>query len=128
MNRSTRQKRAIEAVLSTHANPLTALEIQELAAREVPRIGMATVYRSLKSLAQEGRVVSVEIAGQAPRYERGDKAHHHHFFCRSCGQVFELERCVEGVQKLAPSNFRVEGHEITLYGACAACAKGRRKE
>jgi Fur family transcriptional regulator, ferric uptake regulator len=121
-NRSTKQKRAIEAVLSTHANPLTALEIQQLAAHEVPNIGVATIYRSLKSLTQEGRVVCVGIAGQPPRYERADKAHHHHFLCNDCGRVFELERCVSNISTMAPHNFRVSRHEITLYGSCAICA------
>ena len=122
MDRSTRQKRAIGAVLRNHRNPLTAMEIQELALKEVPSIGIATVYRSLKSLASDGQVVSVEIPGEPPRYERADKGHHHHFLCRTCGEVFELERCLEGIKKMAPPKFRVEDHEIILYGACKDCA------
>lgn len=122
MNRSTRQKRAIEAVFRDHANPLTALEIQELALKEVPSIGIATIYRSLKSLANDGLVVAVEIPGEPPRYERANKGHHHHFLCRECGGVFELEKCLEGIKKMAPPDFRVEDHEIILYGACGACA------
>jgi Fur family ferric uptake transcriptional regulator len=121
VERSTRQKRAIEAVLEKHKNPLTAPEIQNLALREVPTLGLATVYRSLKSLAKDGRVVSVEIPGQMPRYERADKGHHHHFLCRACGGVFELERCLAGIKKMAPRRFRVEDHEIILYGTCKAC-------
>ena len=122
MDRSTKQKRAIEAVLREHQNPLTALEIQKLALKETPSLGIATVYRSLKSLAKDGQVVPVEIPGESPRYERADKGHHHHFLCRACGEVFELEKCPEGIQKMAPPKFRVEDHEIILYGACRNCA------
>jgi Fur family transcriptional regulator, ferric uptake regulator len=122
VDRSTRQKRAIEAVLRDHRNPLTALEIQGLALKEVPSLGIATVYRSLKSLAKDGQVVAVEIPGESPRYERADKGHHHHFLCRTCGAVFELEKCLEGIRKMAPPKFRVEDHEIILYGACKDCA------
>jgi Fur family ferric uptake transcriptional regulator len=122
VDRSTKQKRAIEAVLRNHQNPLTAMEIQELALKEVPSIGIATVYRSLKSLSKDRQVVSVEIPGESPRYERADKGHHHHFLCRECGEVFELQKCLEGIQKMAPPRFRVEDHEIILYGACAKCA------
>jgi Fur family transcriptional regulator, ferric uptake regulator len=121
VERRTRQKQAIEAVLEKHKNPLTAPEIQSLALREVPRLGLATVYRFLKALAKDGRVVSVEIPGQMPRYERADKGHHHHFLCRVCGEVFELERCLAGIKTMAPPRFRVEDHEITLYGSCEAC-------
>ncbi len=123
MERSTRQKRAIEEVLRSRDNPLTPLEIHTLAARQVPKLGLATVYRSLKALAAENRVVSVEIPGEPPRYERADKGHHHHFLCRECGRVFELEKCLDGILKIAPSGFRVDDHEIILYGACRACAK-----
>ncbi|MCK9589670.1 MAG: transcriptional repressor [Terrimicrobiaceae bacterium] len=126
MDRSTKQKRAIEAVLRDHESPLTAAEILGIALKEVPSIGIATVYRSLKSLANDGQVVSVEIPGEPPRYERADKGHHHHFLCRGCGEVFELKKCLEGIKKLAPPRFRVEDHEIILYGACENCA-GKRK-
>ena len=122
MDRSTRQKRAIEAVLRSHDNPLTPPEIHALALKEVPAIGLATVYRSLKSLTNKGRVVSVEIPGQPPRYERADKGHHHHFLCRVCGEVFELEKCLDGIKKMAPPRFCVEDHEIILYGSCDHCA------
>jgi len=122
VDRSTRQKRAIEAVLRNHENPLTAMEIQGLALKDVPSIGIATVYRSLKSLGNDGQVVPVENPGAPPRYERADKGHHHHFLCRACGRVFELEKCLEGIKKLAPPGFRVEDHEIILYGACEGCA------
>lgn len=121
MIRSTRQKRAIESVLAEQKNPLTAPEIQKLALKEAPSIGLATVYRSLRSLAADGRVVSVEIPGQPPRYERANKGHHHHFLCRSCDGVFELDKCLEGIKTMAPRRFRVDDHEIILYGACESC-------
>ena len=65
--------------------------------------------------------MSVEIPGQLPRYERSNKGHHHHFVCR-CGGVFELARCLAGVKDGAP-RFRVEDHEIILYGTCEACLR-----
>ncbi len=123
VERSTRQKRAIEAVLEKHKNPLTAPEIQRLAVREVPGLGIATVYRSLKALTKHGRVVAVEIPGQMPRYERANKSHHHHFLCRVCGGVFELEKCLAGIKTMAPPRFRVEDHDIVLYGSCEACLR-----
>ena len=126
VDRSTRQKRAIESVLRNHQNPLTPPEIHALALKQVPAIGLATVYRSLRALMNEGRVFSVEIPGQPPRYERADKGHHHHFLCRVCGEVFELEKCPDGIKKMAPPRFCVENHEIILYGSCDQCAPKRK--
>ena len=98
-------------------------DIHRLAVKSVPSLGIATVYRSLKNLQEEGQVCCVEIPGQPPRYERSDKGHHHHFHCNQCGDVFDLDKCVEGLKKLAPPGFKVTDHEIILYGACKACAK-----
>ena len=127
MERRTRQKRAIEAVFAEHNNPLTPSEIQRLAVREAPGLGIATVYRSLKALAKDGRVVCVEIPGQMSRYELADKGHHHHFLCRVCGEVFELEKCLARIKTMAPPRFRVEDHEIILYGSCEVCLRKKRR-
>lgn len=119
--RTTKQKEAIKAVLSHQDGPLLPDEIQALALKIVPSIGIATVYRTLKILQDDNLVCSVEIPGQAPRYESSDRGHHHHFHCQKCHSVFDLEKCVEGLKNLVPSGFRVIDHEITLHGLCKAC-------
>ena len=121
--RRTKQKEAIKTVLSEQKHPLLPEEIHQLALKSVPSLGIATVYRSIKNLMEDGQVCTVEIPGQAPRYERTDKGHHHHFHCRECQEVFDLQKCVEGVKNLAPSGFRVTDHEIILYGLCKRCAR-----
>ncbi len=121
--RSTRQKEAIKAVLKKQAHPLLPDEIHQLALQAVPTVGIATVYRSLKSLMQDGHVCCVQIPGQPPRYEGTEKGHHHHFHCRECEYVFDLKKCVEGLKKLTPSGFKMTDHEIILYGLCKSCAR-----
>lgn len=120
--RTTKQKEAIKSVLAGEVGPLLPDEIHGLALKAVPSLGIATVYRSLKSLQDEGLVCCVEIPGQAPRYESTDRGHHHHFHCRECHAVFDLEKCVEGIKSLVPPGFRVSDHEITLFGVCKACS------
>jgi Fur family ferric uptake transcriptional regulator len=121
--RTTRQKEAIKSVLEDQDGPLLPDDIHRLALKTVPSLGIATVYRSLKNLLDEGRVCCVEIPGQPPRYERADKGHHHHFHCRNCGEVFDLQKCVAGgLKSLAPAGFKVTDHEIILYGLCKSCA------
>ncbi len=100
---------------------MTAQEIEVQANEAVPGIGIATVYRALKRLQDEGSVTVVELPGKSPRYESTQKGHHHHFVCRECGKVYDLEGCSGNVEKLAPSGFQVEAHEITLFGSCDQC-------
>src|SRR4051812_2679477 len=108
MIRDTRQRRALRKILEEADRPLTPPELLLRAQSMVPRLGIATVYRTLKEMTDEGAVTSVEIPGQPPRYERSGKHHHHHFFCRACGQVFELESCLPGINRLAPDGFEVQ--------------------
>ncbi|HEU0120783.1 MAG TPA: transcriptional repressor, partial [Bryobacteraceae bacterium] len=84
-------------------------------------LGIATVYRNIKMLLEEGWLTAVELPGEVTHYELAGKEHHHHFHCRACGKVFELNACLPNVQKLAPQGFAVTGHELLLYGACRDC-------
>ena len=87
-----------------------------------PGLGIATVYRTLKALVEEGALTQVELPGEPPRYETHGKRHHHHFHCRACDRVYELEGCPEGLRSLTPAGFSLESHEVVLYGRCAACS------
>lgn len=122
MQRDTAQRRAIRRALNESGRPLGALEILESSKRWAPKLGLATVYRTLKSLAAEGEVAAVELPGEPPRYESAGKGHHHHFRCGRCGKVYELGGCLGGLKELLPRGFRMSSHELLLHGRCAACA------
>ena len=123
--RQTKQRQAIRDVIGEADGPLSPREILEHAQGRVNGIGMATVYRTLKLLADAGLVQAVEIPGEAPRYELAGKGHHHHFYCRKCGRVVEVDRCPGDFGDLAPPRFRVEGHELILFGRCEDCLRAR---
>ncbi|KQP43327.1 transcriptional repressor [Pseudorhodoferax sp. Leaf274] len=129
MERTSRQRDAIRQALVQAGRPLLPTEILAAAQAEVPALGIATVYRNLKQLAEAGEVQSVELPGEAPRFEPGGHHHHHHFSCTVCHRVFDVHACPGDMQKLAPPGFSVERHELTLYGRCDECAApkaGRR--
>src|SRR5712692_188096 len=123
MERDTRQRRAIRRVIEEAGRPLSPQEVLKVAQGHAPSLGIATVYRTLKGLVAEGWLIQVELPGEPPRYETATKSHHHHFQCRTCGQVYEIEGCPEDVQPLTPSGFLLEGHYMVLYGQCATCVK-----
>ncbi|GMV10945.1 MAG TPA: transcriptional repressor [Gemmatimonadaceae bacterium] len=119
--RNTRQRAAVRRALEAHGMPMRAQEVRDAAARDVPAIGLATVYRALRSLIEAGEVVTVELPGDTPRYELAHAHHHHHFRCRVCERVFEVEGCPGDLAALAPMGFSVDGHEVVLYGRCVGC-------
>lgn len=120
--RGTRQRAAIRAVIDTSTRPLLPQEILELAQREVTELGIATIYRNLKLLVEAGDIRAVELPGEVQRYESARHGHHHHFQCRTCERVFDVHQCPGDFKSMAPEGFRVESHELTLYGQCADCS------
>ena len=121
MERSTRQRAAIRAVIDTARRPLSPQEVLDSAQAEVAALGLATVYRNLKLLLEAGEIQAVHLPGDSPRYESAQHEHHHHFQCNTCLRVFDVHECPGNLAKLAPAGFTVERHEITLYGRCSEC-------
>lgn len=122
MERSTRQRRAIREAFLEAGRPLSPQEVLELARKKVPSLGLATVYRTLKGLVEEGFLTPVALPGEPFRYEPAGREHHHHFLCRRCGRVYELLGCHPALQDHLPPGFLAEGHEVMVYGRCPECA------
>jgi len=120
--RYSRQRNAVQAALSNAGRPLLAQEVLSYAQREIPGLGIATVYRNLKTLVQQGDVLQVVLPGDNPRYEIASLGHHHHFHCVACGQVYDVHACPRNLASLTPDGFVLQRHELTLYGRCRACA------
>lgn len=121
MERSTRQRTAIREAIAAASRPLLAQEVLEGAQADVPALGIATVYRNLKLMVDEGELSAVLLPGENPRYELAGHAHHHHFQCTRCQRVFDVHACPGDLRRLAPKGFTVEGHDLTLYGRCGDC-------
>ena len=125
MQRQTSQRVAIEETFVSAGRPLGPQEILDAARKQVPSLNLATVYRTLKRMVEDRAIYPVELPGEPARYELQAAAeqHHHHFRCGDCNAVFDLKGCVDGLKKLLPKGFRMTGHDIVLYGYCAACSK-----
>jgi Fur family ferric uptake transcriptional regulator len=108
------------------------VSVEELVARVRridPRISVATVYRTMKLLADSGLAVPRQFGGSGQtRYEAAEgKPHHDHLICTACGEIVEFanER-IESLQELVARShgFEVESHRLELYGRCARCRRG----
>jgi Fur family ferric uptake transcriptional regulator len=120
--RSTRQKSAIRAAFETAARPLGAAEVLSIASEHAETLGIATVYRNIKSLLNEGWLRQVELPGQAPRYEfRNGGTRHSHFHCTGCGKVYTVGHCEVNTKRVLPRGFKLAGHTMVLHGQCSAC-------
>lgn len=126
MERTTRQQTAIRVAIERARRPLLPQEVLAAAQREVPGLGIATVYRCLKRLCDEGALRTVDLPGENTRYEAATHEHHHHFQCMDCQRVFDIHACPGDLSGLAPAGFTVQSHDLTLYGRCVDCGAPRR--
>ena len=122
--RVTPQRTALINAFISAARPLGISELHQISKKEVPSLGVRTVYRIVRSLEEEGEIVSVFVSDQPARYELASvaKTHHHHFHCKSCDRVFDVEGCSGDISKMLPDGFILSSHELTLEGFCKACA------
>ena len=126
--RPTRQRAAVSGVLDDLDDFRSAQEIHAMLRARGERVGLATVYRTLQSLAQGDEVDVLRSADGEVVYRRcssGD--HHHHLVCRGCGRTVEVagpavERWAEKVA--AEHGFAEVSHTLEVFGTCAACARG----
>lgn len=121
-------RRAVLEALGRHDCAVTALEIDDELSRRKPRVGRASIYRTLEQLEQLGLVQRVEVTQGTSGYERVDPGghHHHHAICRSCGRLvpFEDDSLERAIGKVSDRvGFEVTDHDVVLRGRCERCAR-----
>ena len=123
--RTTRQRTAIGEFLAHAGDFRTAQQIHEQLLIGGDRVGLATVYRTLQSMAEGGELDTVRTADGESAYRRcTTSGHHHHLVCRSCGRTEEImAKAVEAwaATIAAEHGFTNVTHDVELYGLCARC-------
>ncbi|HYZ93777.1 MAG TPA: Fur family transcriptional regulator [Actinomycetota bacterium] len=121
--RVTRQRSAILDALRGKDGFTTAQSLFHELRRRKAAPGLATIYRTLSTLAGAGALDTRMQDGEQAFRLCGDR-HHHHLVCDGCGSVEEVTSAeVESwVSRLAKrKGFLVTGHSADVYGLCASC-------
>lgn len=132
--RSTGQRRAIAEAFFSGPSHITIEELLTRARRGDPRIGYATVYRTLKLFTECGLAKEHDFGDGPTRYElasEGDDHHHDHLICLDCRRIIEFhDEAIEALQeKLAARlGFEIASHKHEIYGRCESCRKPRGKK
>ena len=84
------------------------------------KIGLATVYRQLSSMVDEGLLLSFEHNGET-RFDPLTK-NHAHIICSQCNMIWDVN-LPAGINRLEPSNGQIviDGVDITWKGICQKC-------
>jgi len=124
----TKQRELILKFLYENEGHFTPEDIYMLIKKAYPdvNIGIATVYRTLTLLENEGIASSISFGAQGKKYELGLKKHHDHLICTSCGEIIEFfDETIETQQeKIAEKHhFLMTDHTMKIIGLCEKCQK-----
>lgn len=124
----TQQRLEILRYLELHQTHPTADDIYQALVSKYPSLSKTTVYNTLETLTNAGIIQRLTICPTEHRYDF-HRQMHHHFICKECGQIFDLQfRCpnVDAIRK----DIMKHGHQIDevhgyFKGICKDCLKKR---
>ncbi len=130
--RSTDQRRLIVETFFKSPNHVSIEELLAQVREQDPKVGYATVYRTLKLLTECGVAFERRFGDGLARYELADdEAHHDHLICIECGTIVEFEEPrVEALQEAVATQhgYELRSHKHELYGVCGDCQRKAKKK
>jgi Fur family transcriptional regulator, ferric uptake regulator len=124
--RETRQRAAVARALNHVTEFVSAQQLHTLLRESGDGVGLATVYRTLQNLAEDGAVDVLRISENEAVYRRCSTGHHHHLVCRVCRRTVEVDsvETERWAHRIAAENGFVDvDHVVEVFGTCAACAE-----
>jgi len=121
--RNTWQRDAVRGALAECEGFVSAQSLHANLRDGGSAVGLATVYRALADLANEGEADSLQQDGES-LYRACTPGHHHHLICRSCGRTEEIEAdAVEAWARAvaAEHGFDEPQHVVDVFGRCPEC-------
>ena len=108
----------------------TADEVYDMVKARLPRISLATVYRNLDKMADDGDILRLSMPGRKMRFDAKTEDHCH-LRCEQCGAVIdletaEMEKALSMLSNLIGKN-GIYSFSLELKGLCPSCESERGK-
>jgi Fur family ferric uptake transcriptional regulator len=125
IRRTTRQRSAVLALLEELDDFRSAQDLHAMLRARGDSVGLATIYRNLQTLVDDGQVDLLRGSDGEAVYRRCSPVHHHHLMCRSCGRTVEVadppvERWAATIG--AEHGFADVQHQVEVFGTCGPCS------
>ena len=119
--RASRQRTAVSAYLTRRTTFASAQEIHAALRESGEPVGLATVYRALQAMVEDGELDALRTDDGETVYRRCGTSHHHHLVCRECGRTVEVE--APDVERWADAVAAQHGfgdvmHTLEIFGVC----------
>ncbi len=121
----SKQREHILKTLRENVIHPTADEIYALARKEMPSLSLATVYRNLNQLAENGIIRRIDGLDGSVHFDH-NLCKHYHFICTKCNKVYDVTYDIApdlADKVLAETGLFVESFDISLKGICPNCKK-----
>lgn len=123
-HRITPQRLAIFKVLASSEGHPSAESIYGELVGNYPTMSLATVYKTLALLKQEGEVLELQFSDLGNRYDGNKPYPHPHVICTGCGEIvdpslMDLEEITS--KMMAETGFKIVAHRLDFYGICPDC-------
>ena len=115
----TEQRKIIAKVMSEANDHPDVDELYNRASKIDSKISIATVYRTVKLLEEEGIIAKHDFKGGKARYEELSESHHDHLIDIKTGEIIEfVDDEIEILQKKVAEKYGYElvDHKLELYG------------
>lgn len=128
--KATKQRNLIVRTFLESMGHISAEELYRRVKRRDPRIGLVTVYRTLRLLREAGLAEERQFGEGHALFEVGSRGHHDHLICTRCGKIVEFANdAIEALQEEVAKQygFTILAHKHELYGLCTTCQAPARK-
>jgi Fur family ferric uptake transcriptional regulator len=131
--RMTKQRKIVlDTVRSNPFHP-SVDEVYAEVKKVLPSISLATVYRNLENLADDGLIRRLEPEHSPMRFD-GDTSEHYHITCMRCGRIEDApfskeDQTLDTLEKALGrlTKYGVFGHKLEFIGLCSDCAKKEKE-
>ena len=121
---SNQREQILATFIKTRNHP-TVDDLYNTIRKKDPKIGLATVYRTIKAICDSGLAGEIDFGDGARRFEHKYKRHkHYHLICIKCGRIIEVKNPeIERLQKRLASqhDFSATKNTMKIFGVCSRC-------
>jgi Fur family ferric uptake transcriptional regulator len=122
--KATPQRLHILEAVDCMKEQFTPQQLYEHLQKKSPDIGLVTVYRTLKLMAENFMICRIGYSGRSQSYARRPEVHHHHLVCECCNKIVNISSCDLGnleKQLTRDTGFIINDHRLDFKGTCRQC-------
>jgi Fur family peroxide stress response transcriptional regulator len=124
--RMTPQRMAIIKLLALSDGHPSVEQIYAQVRQDFPMTSLATIYKTVNLLKEEGEILELGFANGSNRYDGNKPYPHPHLICVKCQKIIDPDISIlsELPQELAQKyGYQMVNHRLDFYGICPECQK-----